>query len=320
MIKDSYGNTRFFGTYRGIVVDNADPLGRNRLRLKVPQILGDLATEWAWAVIPSGVSFSVPAIGDGVWVQFEGGDASFPIWVGAFEATAENVNVGPAGPTGPAGSTSTATGVSTTTSNFNNILSSADDTVQKALDTLDNYTPAAISLDGLSDVAISSAVTGQVVRYNGTSWENYELASMAIDHTSSLNFGNGSGAAAPIPLNSSLYAIPSTSWTIAATYYSFQVPQVGIYEFSYVGTGTSINSNERAVIGLYSGSTSSTVTTQFRELKSFASVATAMTVGLNAKWIVNVTSTSTYWAFKTWSSNGSGTLSANGTVLVRRIH
>jgi hypothetical protein len=84
MIKDSYGNTRFFGTYRGIVVDNTDPLNRNRLQLKVPQIFGDLSTEWAWPVVPSGVSLVTPAVGEGVWVQFEGGDASFPIWVGTF--------------------------------------------------------------------------------------------------------------------------------------------------------------------------------------------------------------------------------------------
>ena len=393
MIKDSYGNTRFFGTYRGTVVDNNDPLGRNRLRLKVPQILGDLSTEWSWAVIPSGASFSVPKIGDGVWVQFEGGDASFPIWVGTFTSTEQPVNIGATGPTGPSGLTGptgpsgvtvansplslsgptgaslylnvgatggvqawdadldaisaltgptgalkktaantwsldtntyltsvTSTGVSTTTTSFNNILSSADNTVQKALDTLDNYSPPAISLDGLSDVGISSPVAGQVVRYSGISWENYELASMAIDHTSSLSFGNGSANIAPIPINSSVYAVPSTSWSIAATYYTFQVPQVGVYEFSYVGTGSGINSSERAVIGLFSGASASTATTQYREYRGFASIAAGMTVGLNAKWVVDVTSTSTYWGFKTFSSNGSGTLAANGTVQIRRIH
>jgi len=86
MIKDSYGNTRFFGIYRGVVFNNADPLGRNRLRLKVPQILGDLPTEWAWPSVSAGAPFILPSNGDGVWVQFEGGDASFPIWTGTFEA------------------------------------------------------------------------------------------------------------------------------------------------------------------------------------------------------------------------------------------
>lgn len=77
MIKDSYGNTRFFGIYRGVVFDTNDPLGRARIRVKVPQVLADNPTEWAW---PVGTSYSAPSVGDGVLVQFEGGDPSFPLW------------------------------------------------------------------------------------------------------------------------------------------------------------------------------------------------------------------------------------------------
>ena len=39
---------RFFGIYRGVVVDNNDPLGQNRLKIKVPQITGGSVTNWAW--------------------------------------------------------------------------------------------------------------------------------------------------------------------------------------------------------------------------------------------------------------------------------
>jgi hypothetical protein len=84
MIKDAYGNTRFYGVYRGIVYENSDPEDKGRLRLKVPQILADQPTEWAWPVETPGVETEVPLNGQGVWVMFEGGDLSYPIWIGQF--------------------------------------------------------------------------------------------------------------------------------------------------------------------------------------------------------------------------------------------
>lgn len=84
MIKDSYGNTRFFGIYRGKVYDNADPLGKSRVRLVVPQILGEFPTDWAWPVESPTVPTVTPQVGQGLWVFFEGGDPAFPIWAGQF--------------------------------------------------------------------------------------------------------------------------------------------------------------------------------------------------------------------------------------------
>lgn len=84
MIKDSYGNSRFFGIYRGVVVANNDPLNQGRLRLQVPQILADAVTEWAWPTNTANLALQVPEIGQGVWVMFEGGDASYPMWEGVF--------------------------------------------------------------------------------------------------------------------------------------------------------------------------------------------------------------------------------------------
>lgn len=81
MIKDEFGNRRFFGVYRGIVVDNADPLSKGRLRLKVPQVLIEEVTGWAW---PTMAVTSPPSPSSGVWVMFEGGDPSYPIWIGVF--------------------------------------------------------------------------------------------------------------------------------------------------------------------------------------------------------------------------------------------
>ena len=79
--------SRYFGKYRGTVVDNSDSTGRGRLQVQVPAVLGDLEV-WAMPCVPyagNGVGFySLPESGTGVWVEFEGGDPSYPIWVGCF--------------------------------------------------------------------------------------------------------------------------------------------------------------------------------------------------------------------------------------------
>lgn len=84
MIKDSYGNLRFYGVYRGVVKDTNDPLGKFRVKLQVPQVLSNAITEWAWPVNQLGVTTVSPNVGQGVWVMFEGGDPSYPVWVGIF--------------------------------------------------------------------------------------------------------------------------------------------------------------------------------------------------------------------------------------------
>jgi hypothetical protein len=77
---------RFFGKYRGVVTDvDADML---RIKAKVPAVLVDQPTGWARACVPfagpsMGIAF-LPEIGAGVWIEFEGGDVSYPIWVGCF--------------------------------------------------------------------------------------------------------------------------------------------------------------------------------------------------------------------------------------------
>lgn len=81
MIKDEFGNRRFFGVYRGIVLDTKDPLNRKRVRLEVPQVLVSETTGWAWAMHQDA---TLPNVGQGVWVQFEGGDPSYPIWISSF--------------------------------------------------------------------------------------------------------------------------------------------------------------------------------------------------------------------------------------------
>jgi len=81
---------RFYGKYRGIVVDNVDPEHLGRLKVRVPSVLGsNVVTGWALPCAPYGGDvnqgfFFVPEVGAGVWVEFEEGDLEFPIWVGTF--------------------------------------------------------------------------------------------------------------------------------------------------------------------------------------------------------------------------------------------
>jgi uncharacterized protein involved in type VI secretion and phage assembly len=80
-------HARFFGKYRGVVLDNVDPQGRGRLQVRVPQVL-DTVKVWAMPCVPyAGKNkgfFAMPDKNTGVWIEFEAGDPSFPIWVGCF--------------------------------------------------------------------------------------------------------------------------------------------------------------------------------------------------------------------------------------------
>lgn len=88
MILDEFGNRRFFGVYRGVVADVADPLNMGRIKANVPQVMAETVTGWAWPITPtSGQVVTTPSLGEGVFIQFEGGDPSYPLWVGKFKGT-----------------------------------------------------------------------------------------------------------------------------------------------------------------------------------------------------------------------------------------
>ncbi len=77
---------RFFGKYRGTVTDvDATSL---RIKAKVPSVLADQATGWCEPCVPyagKGVGMAfLPEVGAGVWIEFESGDVSYPIWVGCY--------------------------------------------------------------------------------------------------------------------------------------------------------------------------------------------------------------------------------------------
>ena len=107
------------GLYKGLVTNNTDPEGLNRLKAIVPQVFGDSTTEtdWAWPVVMPGwtsssailkshrtvavysgglgvtsnqdlnhvLDFPSPNPTHGVWIAFEGGDIEYPIWLGVWK-------------------------------------------------------------------------------------------------------------------------------------------------------------------------------------------------------------------------------------------
>jgi hypothetical protein len=79
---------KFFGKYRGTVINNIDPEQIGRIQAIVPAVSNVVPTSWAMPCVPfAGKSegfFAVPQIGSGVWIEFEGGDPDKPIWVGGF--------------------------------------------------------------------------------------------------------------------------------------------------------------------------------------------------------------------------------------------
>lgn len=79
---------KFFGKYRGTVLQNLDPMQLGRIQVIVPDVSGLLPTSWAMPCFPiTGKqmgAYWVPQIGSGVWVEFEQGNPDYPIWVGGF--------------------------------------------------------------------------------------------------------------------------------------------------------------------------------------------------------------------------------------------
>jgi uncharacterized protein involved in type VI secretion and phage assembly len=88
-----YLRSRFYGLYRGIVTDNNDPSSLGRIKANVPSVLGDVESGWSMPCVPYagdqvGIAF-LPEIGSGVWIAFEGGDVSYPVWLGGFWRSGE---------------------------------------------------------------------------------------------------------------------------------------------------------------------------------------------------------------------------------------
>ena len=84
-----YQRSRYFGKYRGKVkeVGEGDKLGY--ITALVPEIYGpELDSPWAVPCVPFAGGkhgfVALPEVDDGVWIEFEAGDISRPIWSGGW--------------------------------------------------------------------------------------------------------------------------------------------------------------------------------------------------------------------------------------------
>ena len=88
-------NKRFYGKYRGMVINNLDVMKLGRIQAQVPDVLGLIPSTWAMPCFPfagkqSG-AFVLPDVGSGVWIEFEQGDPDYPIWTGCWYGVAAEV-------------------------------------------------------------------------------------------------------------------------------------------------------------------------------------------------------------------------------------
>jgi hypothetical protein len=84
-MKDDF---KYYGKYRGTVINNIDPEGRGRIQAIVPDVQGATPLTYALPCMPlasikAGIHL-VPIVGSAVWIEFEQGDPDYPIWTGCF--------------------------------------------------------------------------------------------------------------------------------------------------------------------------------------------------------------------------------------------
>jgi uncharacterized protein involved in type VI secretion and phage assembly len=79
---------KYYGKYRGTVVNNVDPMQIGRIQVMVPDVSNVIPSTWAmpcFSFTGKGMgAYMLPQIGSGVWVEFEQGDPDYPIWVGGY--------------------------------------------------------------------------------------------------------------------------------------------------------------------------------------------------------------------------------------------
>jgi hypothetical protein len=86
---------QYYGKYRGTVLNNIDPMQMGRLQVQVPDVAALLPLSWAMPCFPfcgkQMGAYMLPQIGSGVWVEFEQGNADYPIWSGCWYGTSAEI-------------------------------------------------------------------------------------------------------------------------------------------------------------------------------------------------------------------------------------
>jgi uncharacterized protein involved in type VI secretion and phage assembly len=86
---------KYYGKYRGTVVNNVDPMQIGRIQIIVPDVSNLIPTTWAMPCFPIAGkqmgAYFIPQVGSGVWVEFEHGDSDYPVWTGCYYGTVAEV-------------------------------------------------------------------------------------------------------------------------------------------------------------------------------------------------------------------------------------
>jgi hypothetical protein len=72
---------QWWGIYQAYIAVNNDPLAQGRVKLRVPQVFGQMTSGWASPMVP--LSY-VPKVSTIVTCMFIGGDPTMPVWFGNF--------------------------------------------------------------------------------------------------------------------------------------------------------------------------------------------------------------------------------------------
>ena len=80
---------QYFGKYRGVVLNNIDPMMTGRIIAHVPDVAQ--ASSWAMPCVPYSApgtarTISIPPVNTAVWIEFEQGNPDYPIWTGCYWA------------------------------------------------------------------------------------------------------------------------------------------------------------------------------------------------------------------------------------------
>jgi hypothetical protein len=176
---------RLYGVYRAVVVDNKDL--KNLRRVKVQsQATGPEVTDWVW---PVNATAKPPAIGQGVYIAYLGGDPEFPVWIGTFGSGSTTTGTGEGGgETPPAG--------------FYSYGAFHDETTQSAA--LNTATPIQFNTTDFSSGVSVVDNTRVTVAYSGVYNVQFSLQFHGLS-------GGGNGTTAQVWLDNNGTAVPQSN-------------------------------------------------------------------------------------------------------------